>query len=199
MGLYFLQGNRAIEDLEPLLESLKDSKARDFTHILLKSAFYHDLALEELSQQALEQVRRVSNQREPLIIDSLVILTEPPSANAPIRPRPDGPFRRNEELTLYMEVLNLLPEKIGSENRYVIRAEIDLYDREKQRSVDHRVLSKPDGDEYRCLQGKKTHFLWKRYRLPMTLKSGDYRLVVEVEDMNSNDVASEALDLELKR
>ena len=101
-------------------------------------------------------------------------------------------------MILYLELLGLVSKKEIGGYHYSVRARAYLFDKKRDRQVDERWLTDPDGDHSPpSPQQMSVNFFWKRFRPSSTLDAGPYRLLVEVEDLLSGHTATESLDIEI--
>lgn len=197
IALHFLLPPGELDHLDPLLKSLEGCERAGVVRRLLAAAFYHSVDCPELRDRELAELKTAGVHPEPFRLENVQLCSDifGYRKNVPIA---DRVFHAGDSFWIYGELTHLQYRRAGEKWRRGVKVDVYL-EKEGGEVVDRRAFTGPDGDWSEFERAKRLDYLSASYTLPLRVKPGDYRLAVEVTDLNAHTTAREEVGVRIRR
>jgi hypothetical protein len=203
ISLFFLRHERNLKEFRELVDSLSQDSSGILALEILKAAFYQELGLDDLRDQALEESTKHIHGRKttsPGNFDVVnltfasnisgyrnIICIDPPV------------FRSGQETLLYGEFENFMnAEVVGNTQaeryRRSFTAHATLRDADGKVRDRHSFLT---AGQFVEKENNPSHF-WSNFRIPAILRPGAYTLEVLAVDLEAQVLATATLDFKVE-
>lgn len=192
IALHYLLDGEDLGYLEPLIESLSQSRNPARSHSLLVASFFESVDLEDRSTEILRRVSPATKVRNFRITSP--ILCQRIDGLANYRPVTRSEFRPGSLVKLYVEVFGLTNQSGRDGYRQKLQVEIHVEDRDGVIRGREVILTEggPEPDPV------VDSFLNLRYNLPREIPFGKARLIVNVSDSISTASSRQELQIRIE-
>lgn len=203
IALFLLRHERNLKEFRELVDSLSRDSSGILALEILKAAFYQELGLDSLRDQALEESTTHIHDRKLVRPGNFQIVNMAFASNIGgfrniIRVDP-AVFRSGQETLLYGEFENFMnTEVVGNtaaqRYRRSFTAHATLRDTNGKLQTRHALLT---ADQFVADEADPSHF-WSNFRVPSNLRPGTYTLEVLAVDLESQVLATSTLEFTVK-